>query len=64
MHRYSALEFSCPFIYKIRVYNTAVKYKLCLSGLCSGFVCSSPMRATLLSLALLFATENVSYYYY
>jgi len=63
-HRYSDLESSCSFIYKIRVYNSAVIYKLFLSGWCAGIVCSNAMRATLLSLALVFATEKVSYYYY
>jgi len=60
MHRYLALESSCYFIYKIRVYNSTIKYKLFLSSLCAGIVGSNPMRATLLSIALLLATENVA----
>ena len=62
MHRYLALEFSCYFVYKIRVYNSATKHKLCLSGLCVGIVCSNATRATLFSLGILVATENVAYY--
>ena len=57
-HRYLDLESSCSFMYKTRVYISAIKYKLCLSGLCAGIVCSNAMRATLLSLALLFETEK------
>ena len=64
IYRYLALESSYYFIYKIRVYNSAIKYKLCLSGLCASIVCSNPTQATLLSLALLVATEYVAYYYY
>jgi len=50
--------------YKIHVYNSAIKYKLCLSGLCAGIVCSNPTRATLLSFALLVAAKNFAYHYY